>query len=352
MEAAEPRMAGVHQIGGAMEDWEFEEPWEGDSQEDYGRYLFYLATELADTFFLSDNDYSPAEIEDYSLGYLEPEDWWGLLNQLTELVDLEGVLELTDGLDDLLGLPGLPTELLEAPTSFLESVLDGDLPSGASGRRMDSRRVVKVAQAVVAILKELPEAAQAAVRAWADVHRGLMDPQFLDRFRVDPVSELLADSDLPPAMTGFSMMIALTLMRWPERAEGLPLPRDFAEPRTFDEVLIQWEHLPDNPAVTEEGTGEAEALFAQGQLAHTLARMGTVELLSPDEDLEVEDASVAYSRLSRAILWVHNQCRRCPERDGVACRVATGWGERPVPLLDIASEIANTSRIAGCIKAD
>lgn len=334
-----------------MEDWELEDLWEDESHEEYGRYLYYLATELADAFFLSNSEYSLTEMEDYSLGYLEPEDWWGLANHLTEFVELAGVLDVAERLDDLLGLPGLPTELLEAPAAFLESVLDGDLPPSASGRRMDSRRVIKIAQLVLAILRELPEAAQAAVRAWADVHRGQMDPQLLDRYRLDPVAELLADSDLPPAMTGFSMMIALTLMRWPERADGLPLPRDFAEPGTFDEVLAQWERLPDNPAVTEEGTGEAEALFAQGQLAHTLARMGTVELLSPDEDLEAEDASMAYSRLSRSILWVHNQCRRCPERDGVGCKVATSWGERPVPLLDIASEIANTSRIAGCIKA-
>lgn len=333
-----------------MEDWEFDELWE-DSEEHYGRYLYYLAIEMAESFFLSDNDYSLAEIEEYSLGFLQPEDWWGLLNQLTEMVDLEVILELADDLDELLGLEGLPTELLEAPATFLESVLDGDLPTRASGRRMDSRRVVKIARVVVAILLELPETAQSAVQAWADVHRGLLAPQFLDRFRLDPVAELLADSDLPPAMTGFSMMIALTLMRWPERADGLPLPSDFAQPETFDEVLAQWERLPDNPAVTEEGTGEAEDLFAQGQLAHTLARMGTVELLSSDEDVEVEAAGVAYSRLSRAILWVHNQCRRCPEREGVACRVATGWGEGPVPLLDISSEIANTSRIAGCIKA-
>jgi len=335
-----------------MEDWEFDELWEQDSHEDYQRYLYYLATEMADTFFLTDNDFSPSEMEAYSLGYLEPEDWWGLLNQLTEIVDLEGVLELAAALDDLLDLPGLPIELLEAPASFLESVLDGDLPAEASGRRVGSRRLVKIARVVVGMLKEVPESAQAAVRAWADVHRGLADPKLFDRFRRDPLVDLLGDSDLPPAMTGFSMMIALTLMHWPERAEGLPLPRDFAEPETFDEVLIQWEGLPENPAVTEEGTGEAEALFAQGQLAHTLARMGTVELLSPDEEVDVEDAGVAYSRLSRAILWVHNQCRRCPERDGVACQVATGWGEQPVPLLDIASEIANTSRVAGCIKWD
>ena len=94
-----------------MEDWEFEDFWEEDSQEDYGRYLYYLATEMANAFFLSDNDYSPAEMEDYSLGYLEPQDWWGLLNQLTELVDLEGVLELADDLDGLLALPGLLQEV-------------------------------------------------------------------------------------------------------------------------------------------------------------------------------------------------------------------------------------------------
>ncbi len=334
-----------------MEHWEFDDHWAGgDAHEDYYSYLFQLATEMADCFFLSDNDYSPVDMEDYSIGYLEPEDWWGLSNQLAELVDLESILELAESLDVLLGLPGVPTELLERPASFLGRVLDGDLPQEPSGRRVGSRKLVKIAQVVVGLIREFPETAQAAVRAWADVHRGMMDPRLLDRIGHDPLADLLADSDLPPAMNGFSMMIALTLMGWPDRAEGLPLPRDFAEPETFEVVLAQWESLPDNPAVTEEGTGEAEALFAQGQLAHTLARMGTVELLSPDEDAEVEDAGMAYSRLSRAILWVHNQCRRCSEREGVACKVATGWEERPVPLLDIASEIANTSRIAGCIK--
>jgi len=80
-----------------------------------------------------------------------------------------------------------------------------------------------------------------------------------------------------------------------------------------------------------------------------LAQMGTVELLHAD-DVEEQDAALAYSRLSRAILWVHDQCRTCPERDGVACLAATGWPDRPVPLVDVASEVANTSRIEGCIK--
>jgi hypothetical protein len=139
-------------------------------------------------------------------------------------------------------------------------------------------------------------------------------------------------------------------MRWPKRAEGLPLPPGFADPDLFDEVLSQWEALLDSPTVVQEGPHEAEALFAQGQLAHMLAQMGTVEVLST-EDLREEDTALAYSRLSRAILWIHNQCRHCPERDRVACRVATNWTERPVPLLDVASEIANTGWIEGCIRA-
>ena len=150
-------------------------------------------------------------------------------------------------------------------------------------------------------------------------------------------------------MTGFSMMIAMTLMRWPERAEGLPLPFGFDDSELYGEVLDQWETLPDSPPVTEEGGGEAEALFAQGQLAHMLAQMGSVELVTSDEMAEA-DTDLAYSRLSRAILWIHSQCRRCPERDGVACKVASNWPERPVPLVDVAGEVANTGRIAGCVR--
>jgi hypothetical protein len=151
-------------------------------------------------------------------------------------------------------------------------------------------------------------------------------------------------------MTGFSMMIALTLMRWPKRAEGLPLPQEFKDLSLYEDVLVQWEALPGSPSVTEEGAGQAEALFAQGQLAHMLAQMGAVELLSSEDDLGDDDVGLAYSRLSRAILWIHDQCRHCPEREEVACKVATDWPEQPVPLLDVAGEVANTGRIAGCIK--
>jgi len=210
-----------------------------------------------------------------------------------------------------------------------------------------SRKLVKIAQVILEILKELPETARAAARAWAGVHRQMYPP--LDGSEEEDLADMFLDPDLPPAMTGFSMMIALTLMRWPKRAEGLPLPSEFGDPELYDDLLEQWEGLPEGPVSSSEGSGPAEALFAQGQLAHLLAQMGTVELLHTD-DVEEQDAALAYSRLSRAILWVHDQCRSCSMRDGVACRAATGWPDQPVPLVDVASEVANTSRIEGCVK--
>jgi hypothetical protein len=201
-------------------------------------------------------------------------------------------------------------------------------------------------------MRELPETAQAAVRAWADMHRMLLRRFGAEEASEDALADLFLAPDLSPVMAGFSMMIALTLMRWPERADGLPLPPDLGDSATAQEVLARWEALPDSPSLTEDGAGEAEALFAQGQLAHTLAQMGSVEVMSLDdtEDPSEADLALAYSRLSRAILWVHNNCRRCQEREGVACRVASNWPERPVPLLDVAAEIANMGRIAGCIR--
>jgi hypothetical protein len=333
-----------------MEDWDFADLWEWDAEEEYQDLLYEMADELAGRFFLSNDGFLPDSTEDYSLGYLDPEDWWPLVNQLDEMVDLEIVLSLAQTLDGLLGLPGVPTELLEDPYVFLENVLEGNLPPEPSGRRVGSRKLVKIALVAIRLLSVFPETARAAVRAWADVHRRLVSPDLFDGYAEDDLTDLLSVSDLPPAMTGFSMLIALTLMRWPDRAEGLPLPPGFAEPALYDDVLTQWEGFPDNPTVTEEGTGEAEALFAQGQLAHTLAQMGAVELMS-FEGLRDEEMSLAYSQLSRGILWVHNQCRHCPERDQVACKVAANWPERPVPLLDIAGEMASTGRIEGCIKA-
>jgi hypothetical protein len=333
-----------------MEDWDFADLWEWDAEEEYQDLLYEMADELAERFFLSNDGFLPDAAEDYSLGYLDPEDWWPLVNQLDEMLDLEIVLSLAEALDGLLGLPGVPTELLEDPYVFLASVLEGNLPPEPSGRRVGSRKLVKIALAATRLLSVFPETARAAVRAWADVHRRLVAPDLFDGYAEDDLTDLPSVSDLPPAMTGFSMLIALTLMRWPDRAEGLTLPPGFAQPALYDDVLTQWEGFPDNPTVTEEGTGEAEALFAQGQLAHTLAQMGAVELMS-SEGLRDEEMSLAYSQLSRGILWVHNQCRHCPERDQVACKVAANWPERPVPLLDIAGEIASTGRIVGCIKA-
>lgn len=332
-----------------MDGRAFNEVWDWDESDDIEEYLRDLSEELADRFFLSDNAFLPEDVEDYELGYLEPEDWWPLVNQLEEIVDMEVLVRSAHALDDLLGLNGLPTELMEDPLTFLESVLDGHLPPLPSGRKVSSRRLVHIAVVIVDMMRELPEVAQAAVRAWADVHRRMLPGMAFDDYEDADLSALLFPDDLPPAVTGFSMLIALTLMRWPERAEGLPLPPEFEDPDLYDDVLLQWETLPDSPAVGEEGIGEAEALFTQGQLAHMLAQMGAVELLSPDEAGR-EEIGLAYSRLSRAMLWIYDQCRSCPEREGVACKVATGWPEDPVPLLDVAGEIANTGRIAGCVR--
>jgi hypothetical protein len=327
-----------------MEDWwlEDEEDWIDDEEEQ----LYEICEELSELFFLSDNDFSPDSYDEYHLGYLDADDWWPLVLQLSETSGMEMVAQLAGRLDNLMNLPGVPTELLEDPLGFLQSVLHGNLPLEPSGRRVGSRKLVKIAQLVLDIFKELPETARAAARAWAGVHRQMFPPLGDSD---EELANTFLDPDLPPAMTGFSMMIALTLMRWPKRAEGLPLPSEFDDPELYDQVLEQWEGLPESSAWNGEGSGPAEALFAQGQLAHMLAQMGTVELLQSD-DVEEQDAALAYSRLSRAILWIHDQCRSCPMRDGVACQAATGWPDRPVPLVDVASEVANTSRVEGCIK--
>jgi hypothetical protein len=321
------------------DDWEDDEPW-----------LYEIAYQMSERFFLSNNAHMPDELDQYSLGYLGAEDWWPLVQDLAEIVDLDVLVAVGARLDELLGLPGLPTELLEDPLLFLQTILDGNLPPEPSGRRVGSRKLVRAAQLVLDIASEFPEVARATVHGWALAHRGMMGLDDFDEFEEEDLIDLLVPGELPAAMTGFSMMIALTLMRWPQRAEGLPLPAEFEDPETYETVMAQWEDLPAGPTVMEEGAGQAEALFAQGQLAHMLAQMGAVELLSPAEGDEEGEISLAYSRLSRAILWVHDQCRSCAERDGVACKVATSGSERPLPLLDVAGEMANTGRIAGCIK--
>ena len=334
-----------------MEDWLFDDGifWEDEPEGD--DLLYEVSYELAGRFFLSNNDYDATDLEFYSLGYLDAEDWWPLAQELQDTVALEVVIEMFDRLDELLGLPGLPTELLEDPYLFLQTILEGNLPPEPSGRRVGSRKLVRIALIVLDIASEFGEVARATVRGWAGAHRAIMGvTDFVDLEEEDDLTDLLFPGELPPAMTGFSMVIALTLMRWPRRAEGLPLPSEFEDPKTYDMVLGQWEALPGSSVTTEMGAGQAEALFAQGQLAHMLAQMGAVELLSPVDGDEEAEINLAYSRLSRAILWIHDQCRSCPEREEVTCKVATSGSERPTPLLDVAGEIANTGRIAGCIK--
>jgi hypothetical protein len=333
-----------------MDEWELDGMPEWAEQDDYESFLRRLAGELADTFFLSDNDLYPSAGDAYDFGQVEARDWWPLVRQLDDLLEWETVLDLAESASALLAFERLPTELLEAPLDFLEGVLDGNLPLGPSGRKVSGARLLKIAQIVVRLAQELPQTAQAAVRAWADVHRSRMNAFAEEDLDETDLAELLFTRDLPPAVAGFNMVIAMTLMRWPARAEGLPLPSDFLEPDLLVGTLAEWEALPDSPAVTDEGSGHAEALFAQGQLAHALAQMSPVR--EPGRfSVGNGDMGLAFSRLSRAILWIHHQCRRCPEREAVGCKVASIDGsEQPTPLLDVASEIANEGRIKGCIK--
>ena len=325
----------------------FDEEW--DEADDYMSFLYEVADALAEVCFLSENEFLPSDGEDYVLGYLDPEDWWPLVNQLDEIVDLEIIVELVHALDGLLRLPGIPSELLEAPLDFLQSILEGNLPLEPSGKRVDSRRLVRIGLLMTQFLKAFPPTAQAAVRAWAVVHRALIHPFPYEDLDEEDFTDFLDDADLPPAVTGFGMVLSMTLMRWPERADGMPLPDGLLEPELYDELYAQWEALADDPTVTEAGAGQAEALFAQGQLAHALAQLGSVDELDPDH-LGDGEVALAYSRLSRAILWLHHQCRHCSKREGVACTVASNWPDLPVPLVDIAGEIANTGRIEGCVR--
>ncbi|MGD8463801.1 MAG: hypothetical protein PVI09_08020 [Anaerolineae bacterium] len=342
-----------------MDAWDLWDDWEEMDEfdefgelEDFHNRLLRVSMALSELVFLSDPEAALADLDSYQIDYLEPADWWSLVRLLEEMVDLDLLLSILYELNDLLQLPGLPSELLEAPLTFLDACLVGELPREASGRRVGSRKLVKLARHVLPFLSIWPDAARMAVRSWADLRRTEMIGPPPELYFYEDWGDLLLETEnLPPAVNGFSMMIAMTLMRWPERGEGLPIPADFFDPLVYEEVLSEWESLPDSPAVTEEGAGDAEALFAQGQMAYVLAQLGSVGIESSQEFEEADDAR-AYSQMSRAMLWLHNQCRHCPERDGVACNAATGWHEQPVPLLETSAEIANTGRIAGCIKMD
>lgn len=322
-----------------MNDWDLDADWDWELGEPDEDDLFSWADQLAECFYLSTEEHVPLVVEDEGLGFVDAEDWEPLVAQLSTLVDLDVVLELAANLQRLLPPPGLPTELLENPLGWLERALSSSLPPEPSGRKVGSRRLVQVARAVIHLAQELPDTARAAVHAWAEVQRSL-----LRRAAVEDDEALRAN--LPPAVTGFSMMIAMSLIVWPRRANGLDLPPGFARPDMYPELMQRWESLPDGLADESEEAGEAEALFAQGRLAHLLAQLDTPVDVEGGSELE---AARAYSRLSRAILWVHNSCRHCPQRAGVTCRAVSGDPQQPVPLLDVAGRIANTGRIEGCI---
>ena len=326
-----------------MDELEFDDELDWDLVED-DDFVYEWAEEMADLFFLSDNDFSPIAAEDYDLGYLEAEDWEPLVRQLDELVDLDAILTLADQIQTLLPRPGLPSELLEAPLDWLESALEGDLPSEPSGRKVTARNLVKIALAVIHLAQELPDTARAAIHAWAEVHRGMLSYPSFDNEELD-FDDLLQMPDMPPAVTGFSMVTAMSAIRWPERAEEGSLPPLRVSTTIYAELMDRWQAMPDSPAEEKDHT---ESLFAQAQLAHLLAQMDKAS----DVDVEDQDAGAAltYSQLSRAILWVHNQCRHCPEREGVACKAAVNGPDHPVPLLDTASEIAQTGQIEGCVR--
>jgi len=318
-------------------------------EDKYIEELAALTEELADLFFISENTASFVDRERYDLGLLSPPVWWSLVLQLDEIALLDQIVDLCHELDDLLGLDGLPVEVLEYPFAFLDKCLQGLLPPEPSGRRVSSRKLVKIARIMVSLLQLWPPEAQAAVRAWANIHRQVLFSLAREKQEKADLAERLFSPDLPPALTGLSMVLALTLVRWPERAEEMPIPQIIA-PEMYDQVLQEWEDLPDTPAVTEEGEGEAESLFAQAQLAHLLAQMGAKDPLYGSEAIDEETKSQTYSRMSRAALWLHNHCRHCPEREGITCKVAVGGPVLPMPLLDVGAEIANTGRIVGCVK--
>lgn len=336
-----------------FDDWEDDEDWdefEAENSAEYWEYMLLNTTMLlADTVFLSDEHSYPWQTDEYNLGFVEPQMWWPLVEQLADMTDLDVVATTLESLEDLLNLEGVPSHVLENPLGFLTMILDGHLPHEPSGRKVGSPKLVKIAREMVNLLLAFPEPAQAAVRAWANIQRGPTRPFPVDMWSPTAVRDLLETENLPPPIAGFSALIALSIMLWPERGEGLSMPPHPIDSDYYEELLSLWEDLPDSPTVTEEGVGSAEALFAQGQLAHMLAQAGSIEL-EDGKPGDGEDLTLIYSRLSRAILWLHNQCRHCPERHGLTCKAATGWTQRPTPLIDLASEIANTGHISGCVR--
>ena len=339
-----------------FDEWDEFDPWdelgddmEFDNAEEYKFVLFEATMFLANTVFLSDNHYLPVHGDDYNLGFVEPRIWWPLVEELAKTTYLSSLMTVIEKIDDLLRLDGVPSQVLEDPLEFLAMALEGNLPPEPTGRKVGSPKLVKIARAVIDLLSEFPERAQAAMQIWAKMQRGPTLPFPMDMWSPESLRDLLEEDNLPAPIAGFSAVIALSMVLWPERGEDLSVPSHEIDPGFYNELLELWQNLPDSPTMTEEGTGSAEALFAQGQLAHMLAETGSIEGRDDAEE-EDEDLSLVYSRLSRAILWLHNQCRHCPERQELTCKAANGWEQQPTPLIDLASEIANTGHISGCVR--
>lgn len=295
---------------------------------------------------------------------LEPDDWLPLVRQLDILAELDDIIEIGEEILDLVEWEVLPTALLESPLDYLEDLLEDYLePAGEAedwldgfglwkGRRKRDWHLLQLSLAILRLGQELPESAREAVTAWANLQRHtrlmpLSEELGCESCPAAPFCDELAEPGLPPAVRGFSLLVGLSLMRWPQRATGLP--QDLLaemEPALYTELMERWETLPD-----DELAGP-EALFAQGQLAHFLSQAGTVEAMGLDEELGEQDAATLYSRLSRAMLLVHNRCRHCEERVELACRVVTGWEDGPCPLMDVAASLVMTGSLAGCPKVE
>jgi hypothetical protein len=328
-----------------------------------GTSIEMWAEEMANLFFLSDEvgGLDGTTPDDWIA--LEPDDWLPLIEQLDILVELDDIIEVSEKLLNLVEWEVLPTALLEAPLDYLEELLEDYLePTGDpedwleglglwEGRRKKDRHLLKISLAILRLGQELSESAREAVTAWANLQRHIrlmpLEEPACETCPAAPFCDELAAPDLPPAVQGFSLLVGLSLMRWPQRAAGLPHDLSVEmEPALYAELMGRWQALPD-----DEVSGP-EALFAQGQLAHFLSRVGTVEALDLDVGLDEQDTATLYSRLSRAMLLIHNRCRHCEERADLACQVVAGWEEGPCPLMDIAANLVMTGSLAGCPKVE
>lgn len=331
-----------------------------DSDEYAYGALDQWAEEMSTRFFLTAPGEEAFAQEAYDWGRLQPDEWLPLIRQLTDLVDMDELIEASDALMDVLGRDALPVEILEDPLDYLSDLVDhylqageilGDLSGVApKGGRRQARRLAEVVAAVVDLAYEMSEAAQEAICAWANVHRHFLGKPDMDSACVNcsmaPFCGAFAPPDQPAVVTGMSLLIGLSLLRWPERAEGLPVVPVEADPALYMELLERWQSLPD------EAADGPEALFAQGRLAYLLSQAGTMEMLGVLEDEEMPEASTLYARLSRAMLWVHDRCRHCEEREGVVCRAARVWDDQPSPLLDVVGQFLATGRMDGCANGE